>query len=449
MYDVIVAGAGASGCAAALMAARMGKKVLLIDKNGYPGGSNTASMVCPMMAFHAGNTQIVKGIAQEIIDEMIKRKACLGHIVDPLGVASSITPIEPAELRLVYFSLFAKEKNVELLLNSFLCGVETSQGKVVSVSVVNKSGMSTIKGKRFIDATGDGDLAAFAKVPYEVGRKQDSLSQPMTLIFKIGGVDFDVVREYIRKNPEQFVIGSFEALDKYVAVSGYFDLVKEAKEKGELDLPRDRILLFEGIHPREAFVNTTRVLRKSGLSGKEITEAEEESSDQVDQLMRFFHKRLPGFENCWLIDLADQIGVRESRHIVCERKLTIEDIYKEKSSEEGIAVCAYPIDIHNPSGQDLVWIRSQKVFCYDIPYGVMVPRGMKNLLVTGRCMNADHESLASARISPTASALGQAAGCAAALSLEEKCSLKDVNIKKLRDVLRKSGAVVSRKDVIG
>ena len=204
-YDVIIAGAGPSGCMAALAAARMGAKVLLIEKNAYPGGANTAAMVCPLMTFHSGSKQIVKGIAQEVIDRLAEKEATLGHIPDPLGVTSTITPIEPAVLRLVYFELFAQQPNITLLLHSFLCGAEVEAGNITRVTVAGKNTTTSYQAKTFIDATGDGDLAALCHVGFDKGRPSDGYTQPMSMIFKVGGIDFGKVISYMRQNPEQFI----------------------------------------------------------------------------------------------------------------------------------------------------------------------------------------------------------------------------------------------------
>lgn len=445
-YDVIVAGAGPSGCMAAIAAARCGAKVLLIDKNGYPGGANTASMVCPMMAFHSGDRQIIKGIAQEVIDRMMAKGACLGHIPDPLGVTSSITPIEPTMLKMVYFELLEEEKNITLLLHSFLCGAEVKENKITGIKVANKSGISFYCAKRFIDATGDGDLAAMCHIGFDLGRPTDNLAQPMTMMFKLGGVDLNKVIEYMEKNPEQFVLSEGVDLHKYLAVSGFFDIVNTAKEEGEFDIPRDRVLFFQGIYPGELFVNTTRILKRNGVSAEDLTKAEQEGYKQVFELIKFFRKYLPGFEKCYLEAVADEIGVRESRRFYCKYTLTINDVYEERVFPDSMAVCAFPIDIHDPKGCDLQWIRSKKVFCYDIPYGVMVPNKTDNLLITGRCIGAEHEALASARISPTAMALGQAAGVAAAISIQKGTVMSETNAALIQEKLREQGAVVSRKD---
>lgn len=447
-YDIIIAGAGPSGSAAALTAARMGAKVLLIEKGAYPGGMNTAAMVCPLMTFHSGDRQIIRGIAQELVDRLADRGATLGHIPDPLGVADSITPIDPAVLRLVYFALFAAQPNLTLLLHSFVSGAEVADGRLTKITVVNKSGTSTYQAKKFIDATGDGDLAALCKVPFEEGRATDGLTQPMSLMFKVGGVDLPRVADYIKKTPEQFILSKDHPdLGRYLAVSGFFDIVQVARERGEFHIPRDRVLFFQGVHPGEVLVNTTRILKRSSLSAQDQTQAEVEAARQVDELMAFFRAYLPGFERCWLAAVADVTGARESRRIHGKSTLTIEDVYEERESPEGVAVCAFPIDIHDPAGADLKWVQRKKNFCYDIPYGVMVPRKMGALLVTGRCISASHEALASARVSPTAMALGQAAGAAAVQAIERGVDFDAVDVSALRDELRRQGAIPTKADL--
>lgn len=443
-YDLIVAGGGPSGCMAAIAAARLGLKVLIIEKNSYLGGSNTSMMVCPLMAFHSGKRQIVKGIAQEVVDELVKRHASFGHVIDPIEEASTITPIDPFQLRLVYFEMMENEKNITILLNSFIVGTKTTKGKIESVSVVNKDGMMPYSAKRYIDSTGDGDVAALSHVGYEMGRKTDSLVQPMTLIFKMGGVNYERIINYMEKNPEQFVMNENADLHKYLAVSGFFDLVKTAQDAGDFDLPRDRVLFFQGINPGEVYVNTTRIIRRNGTSARDLTEANIEANHQVDVLQKFFRKYIPGFEKSYIASIADQIGVRETRRIHCIKTLTVQDVYDEKADPHSIAVCAYPIDIHDPNGSDLVWIRVKKYFCYDIPYEVMVPGKIENLIVTGRCMNADNMALASARITPTVMAMGQAAGVAAYVSIQSKKAFEDTSVSKIQSVLKKQGAVVSK-----
>lgn len=447
-YDVIVAGAGPSGCVAALAAARMGATVLLVEKNPFPGGSNTAAMVCPLMTFHSGDKQIVRGIAQEVIDRLAARGATLGHIPDPLGVTSTITPIEPSALRLVYFEMLAAEPNITLLLHSFLCDARMERGAVTQVTVMRKNGTASYRGRVFVDATGDGDLAALCHASFDTGRPSDGHTQPMSMIFKVGGVDFEQVIDYMRRNPEQFIIKrGYTQLEDYLAVSGFFDLVSLAKAKGDLTIPRDRILFFQGLRPGEAFVNTSRIIKLSGLVAQDQTVAELEAARQVDELMAFFRRYVPGFGSCFLVCTAEMTGVRESRRIRGRYTLSVEDIYEERTSGRSVAVCAFPIDIHDPTGEDLQWVRHKGNFCYDIPYDVMLPQRVEGLLVTGRCISATHEALASARITATAMALGQAAGIAAALAASSGVKPADLDVSQVQEELRRQGAIPSKADI--
>ncbi len=444
-YDVIVAGAGPSGMTAALSAARNGAKVLLIEKNGFLGGMNTAALVGPLMTFHSEDRQVVKGIAQEIVDRLIKKGGSIGHIPDPIGVVATITPIEPEILKQVYFEMVAGEPNITMLLHTFISNVDKTDEKVKSISCVNKSGTKSYEAKFFIDATGDGDVAAMAKAKFEEGRKSDDLSQPMTMMFKLGGVDYDKIREYIKNNPEQFILGKNIDLKKYVAISGYFDLVTKAKEHNDFNIMRDRVLLFEGINPGEAFINMSRVIQLRGTNADDLTQAEMMAHKQIDEIVAFLKKYIEGFENCYLLQSGATIGVRETRRFKCKYTLSLDDVLQGKDFEDGIAACAFPIDLHDPKGEELNWIRTSKSSYYTIPYRTMLLNHIDNLIVTGRCIGASHEAMASSRVSPTAMALGEAAGAAAALAIKENIvSFSDVDVPALRELLKSQGAVVDK-----
>lgn len=445
IYDLIVAGAGPSGVNAALSAARLGLSVLLVEKNGYPGGANTASMVCPLMTFHAGDRQVVRGIAQEVVDALALRGGTLGHIPDPIGMVSTITPIDPAILKLVYFELLSREKNITCLFYSFIESLEQENDKVTSIAVVNKNGKAVYQAKVFIDATGDGDLAYMSGVECVKGRTRDGLAQPMTLMFTIGGIRREETLAYIRKNPEQFIMDQRCDLEKYLAVSGFFSIVNQAQEAGDLTVPRDRVLFFEGVHQGEVLVNMTRVTKLSGVNTQDLTRAEFEAHRQVDEITAFFRRYLPGFQQCYLREVASSVGVRESRRVVGMETLETANVVHYLSHPNAVAVCAFPIDIHDPAGTELRWMRREKFGCYDIPYGVMVPKRIKNLLVTGRCISATHEALASARISVTAMALGEAGGVAAYLAVTDNLDLAKVQPAQIQAQLLEQNAIPGKK----
>ncbi len=444
VFDVIILGAGSSGINAAVCASRQGMNVLLIDQNGYPGGTNTSAMVGPLMTFHDGDTQVVKGIAQEIIDRLAARGGTLGHIPDPIGVVSSITPVDSEILKQVYFEMLAEEKNITTLLHTFFVDASVQDGCVHSVRVINKSGIETYEGKVFIDASGDADLAAACGVDFLVGRTQDGMAQPMTLMFTVQNVCLSETVEYVLKNPDQFVLNPDCDLNRYLAVSGFFNLVDQARKNGDFPLLRDRVLFFEGVHKGEVTVNMTRVTRLSGVNGDDKAEAEFEAHNQVDIVMNFLKKYIPGFSHARLKGIAASTGVRESRRIVGVETLDADMILHDCEHPLSVAVCAYPIDIHDPTGANLN-CESKEKGCYDIPYGVMLPENVSNLLVTGRCISATHEAIASARITATAMALGQAAGMAAAISVKDNTAVQKIDVNKLQHLLWESGAIPGKK----
>lgn len=445
IFDVVVCGGGTSGVSAALSAARNGMQVALIEKNSCFGGANTTAMVSPLMTFHAGEKQVVRGIAQEIVDRLKERNASLGHVKDSIGMVSTITPIDSQALKMLYFEMLAEEPNVSVLLNSTITGVTMNKGFVEAIKISGKYGKMTVRGKTFIDATGDGDIISLAKEKFSMGRTQDGLSQPMSLMFKVGGVDMRQVREYIRLNPEQFIWNSECDVEDYLAVSGFFSLVKEAQENGDLSIPRDRVLFFQGVNEGDVLVNMTRVIRLSGIDANDLTKAEIEAHMQVDEIVRFFKKYIPGFKDCNLKMVASEIGIRESRRLVGDFVLTASDVINNREFDDSVAVCAFPIDIHSPVGKELDWTRKERFGCFDIPYRTMLPQKTKNLLVVGRCISATHEALAAARISATAMALGQAAGLASAMSVKENAKLHSLNISKLQENLMKQGAIPGKK----
>ncbi|MDR0399977.1 MAG: FAD-dependent oxidoreductase [Treponema sp.] len=440
--DIVVAGAGPSGCAAAIAAARMGARVLLLERYGFPGGMNTAALVSPLMTFHAGKRQIIRGIAQEIVDRLVEAGGSLGHIPDPLGVASSITPVDSECLKLVYEDLLSGA-GVTTLFHSFVHAVDREGPRIRGIRWVNKGGGGSSGPGYFIDATGDGDLAALGGMEFSEGRESDGLAQPMTLIFKVGGVDMARIRQAMAAEPSQFVldpgIGDIQNMP-YLAVSGFFRAVEEARQRNEFGVPRDRALFFQGLRPGEVLVNMTRVLRRRAVGAADLDAAEREGRRQAAETLGFLKKYIPGFAGSFLSALGTQIGVRESRRIRGRITVGAEDIREGRTFPDSVALGAFPIDIHDPGGKDLDWKPGDRDNCYEIPYRALYGE-IGNLLVTGRCVSATHEALASLRITATAMALGQAAGIAAVLAAGQGIDLDRLDPGLLQQELSRQGAL--------
>lgn len=442
--DVVVVGGGSAGVSAAVAAARGGQSVVLVERYPFLGGTATAAMVGPMATFHArSGRQVIGGIPSEIVTKLIEAGGSPGHVKDTIGVCATYTPFEPEILKLVLL-LFAREAGVKLLLGGWVMEARMAGSRIESLAVTTKGGLLTLKAKVYIDASGDGDVAAYAGSPFSVG-ENGARPQPMTLIFKVGNVDQKETVRYILAHKEEFHNETlFDELETtpIIGVSGFFSFYKEAMAKGEVSIPRERILFFSGVRPGEMMINTTRVIRKNPLDPWDLSEAEEEGRRQLLSLMSFFRKYIPGFKDCYLIQTATQIGIRESRRIHGEQTLTADDVLEGKSFENGVAKGAYPIDIHDPDGKGIILRNVGGGGSYDIPYPCLIPQKVENLLVAGRCISATHEALGSCRIQATAMALGQAAGTAAAMAVERKLGLRDVPIDALRARLKDAGAIL-------
>lgn len=446
--EILVAGGGPSGIMAAKAARKEGKEVILLERYGFLGGCATMSLVVPLMTFHAGNKQIIKGYAQELIDKISELGGTIGHIKDPIGFGSSVTPVDTEVYKYVAQE-FLLEDDVRILFHTEVLDVRMDGDNISSVIVKTRSGLYRIVAERYIDATGDGELAHLSGNPMIVGRKSDGKCQPMTMMFKVGNVDIDKIVKYADENPEEFIIDTeLDSLGnaERVAVSGYFSKVREAQEKGSLTLNRDRVLFFELNRRGEIAVNMSRVIDKIATKDFELSEATIEGRRQIFEIMKFFKNYIPGFEDAILIESANQIGVRESRRLVGEYTINEHDIVGGKKFDDGIAQGSWPIDIHDPDGKKLIVTEMPMGTYYEIPYRCLVPKKSDNLIVTGRAISATHEAFASTRVSPTCMALGQAAGIAAAISLEDDVKFKDISIEHLRARLIKTGQVIDHKE---
>jgi hypothetical protein len=441
-YDVIVAGGGPSGLCAAVAAARNGAKVLLVERYGFIGGNATASLVGPWMTFHAtADTQVVDGLPEEIVQRLKQVGGSLGHVRDTTGYVATVTPFDAETLKFVAFEM-CQEAGVELLLHSFITGVLTEGDRVTGIVVHNKSGRTELKAPVVIDCTGDGDVATLAGAEFQQGREQDGLTQPMTLMFKLANVDLGKVRAYMKANPSEFYKRTMlQDLDhlQHLSVNGFYSILQDAIAKGELKLKRDMVLFFQTVHDDEVTVNMTRVQGLDGTDAWQLTQAEIELRKQVMQLVAFFRSRVPGFERAYLSSTGVQAGVRETRRIVGEYVLTAEDIIDGRHFPDIVSRYAYPIDIHDPAGNGTRTIRLRSG-SYEIPFRALLPRGIDGLIVAGRCISCTHEALAAIRTMPSAMALGQAAGTAAALAVASGRRLRGLDLAELHGVLREQGA---------
>lgn len=420
-YDVIAVGGGLTGVAAAVSAARQGVKALVIEKSGFLGGAACNCLVNPFMVYTGeidGKTKMISdGIFREILDKL-----------QALGGLHKNKVTFNEELLKVVLDNMCREAGVDVLFHSYLSGAVCKGGKIESVSVVNKSGTQSYEAKFFVDATGDADLAAMAGCACRIGRESDSLCQPMTLCFRLSDVDVDTV---------------FQNHDKINALYAQF------QKEGKITNPRENVLKFVHMSDGILHLNSTRIVKKSPVNAKDLSDSETEGRRQMMELFAFLKENCEGFEHAQILSSAADIGVRESRMIKGKYTITEQDLLNLTVFDDAIAACRYSIDIHSPDGSGTYMHEFKENEYYTIPYRCMVPSsGAENLLAAGRCISATHEAQSSLRTMPTCACMGQAAGIAAALAVQGGVSADQVDVKKLKKILQDNNAFIGEKGAI-
>lgn len=435
--DVLVVGAGPAGLAAAISSARNGASTMLIEKNGYVGGNLTAGLVGPCMTSYSldGEQQLIKGI----FEELVLRMEQIGGALHPSGIPAGseycgfidygharVTPFEPEAVKLCATDMLL-EAGVRLQLHTFVADTIADGSNVRGVIAASKSGLEAFRAQVTVDCSADADVAIRAGAQYEQGRPEDGLTQPLTMFFRVANVDDDAVRAHIASHPDDY--------------RPFAAIVAEAREAGEFPVERRGIGLYKTLEPGVWRINTSRMHRLDGADARDLTTGEIEGRRQADALMKFFRKWLPGFGNAVLLDTAATVGVRETRRIVGDYQLTIEDLASGREFDDVIALCGYPVDIHSPTGDGGgVGDGYTTANVYQIPFHSLIPAGLDGVLVAGRSLSATHEAQAATRVMPPSFAMGEAAGAAAALSVRAGVAPRDVPIPTLHETLVRQGA---------
>ncbi|MBR5460340.1 MAG: FAD-dependent oxidoreductase [Clostridia bacterium] len=413
-YELIIVGGGFAGVAAAISAARRGVDVLLIEKYNCLGGAAVSQLVLPFMPYWTqmpvtlDRKFLCGSLFLEIFEEMNK-------LTDAEGKEgfNKLLYFDEEILKLV-LNRMAIKSGVTLLFNTTVTEAAVENGFIKSIKALGKSKVLELEADTFIDATGDGELSMLAGCSYKLGREKDSLCQPMTLCFRMSGVD----RDKYRKNEKRIN-----------------ELYKELREKGVIKNPRENILVFYNYNDNVLHFNTTRVVKKNPTDPFDVTEAEIEAREQVFELLSFLKNNFDGFENARILSTAMQIGIRESRKIEGEYTISVDDLMSLARFDDAIAVSNYSIDIHSPDGTGTYqWYFGDGEW-YEIPYRCLIPKGMNNLLVAGRCISSTHEAQASFRVMPYCSEIGQAAGIAVSVAKKNATSVRDVDIKEVQKIL--------------
>jgi hypothetical protein len=406
--DVIVIGGGPAGFSAAICAARQGAKTILIEQAGMVGGVATSGL----MSHWTGSTR--GGFYEEILDRTNDNP-------------NMRMTINPEKLRTIMLEML-DEAGVELHLYTFASTPIMDGNRITGVITESKTGRQAFIGKVIIDASGDGDIAAKANVPFTKGRPIDNKMQPMTLMFKVAGV-----------NTTQFSFpGGFEDSTN-VPVGNLQQIARQ-----EIPHPAGHVLLYNSTLPGVVTINMTNCINVDGTLAEDLTKADLTCRRQMEYIVAFLRKNAPGFENCYVISSASQIGVRETRHFHGEYTLTENDINEAKLFDDwAVTKAHFNFDIHNIDGAGLDKDGAQHHFRqkngYSIPYRCLLPLQVEGLLLAGRNISGTHKAHSNFRVMPICANIGQAAGIAAAICVKNDIYPRQLDVKELQAVLMLNG----------
>lgn len=449
--NVLVCGGGAAGCIAALAAARNGASVLLIESFPFLGGVNTVAQVNGIggWQYDLDRRPLISGLPMELMRRVAALGGADGEWIGKLsrpkesppdytegGLGCFWTQVNPEYLK-VTLDRMMKEARIEVLLCASVVAPIVENGVVLGAFIESKSGREAIIADVVVDCTGDGDVAARAGADFVIGRPGDGACQPMTQMFTLGNC-----------RPPPFWYGD-EALDPEpdpLRRHRFRGAIEQARLRGEIVLNPNDVLCAATALDRETddvrSVNFTRVQRKLPTDVRQLTDALIEGREQVMEALAFMRRQVPGCEKAFLAQTAPMIGIRESRRILGDHVLTGDEVRAGTAFDDAIARGVYLLDIHNPSDYGkpsaLVLLKQP----YGIPYRALLPRGLDNLLVAGRCISGDHVALASYRVQSHAMAIGEAAGTAAALAACSGIVPRKIAPRLLRETLRSQGANV-------
>ncbi len=412
--DVLVCGGGPAGLGASIRAARLGVSVMIVESLGCLGGIATAGMMS-----HWGGRSSSK-VMQEIFSLTYEKAKDIGWDNNSgCGTDAIYHDVQ----KIVLEEMMLKD-NIRVLYHTMVCKAVVENDTIIGVIVENKSGRGFIRAKRVVDATGDGDVAASAGVPYFKGRETDGRMQPCTIMFKIGGVDYS----------RAVFPPSFETT---------IELPKgeiQALGKEHLPFPAGHVLLYTQPTPGTVCCNMTNAIEIDGTDGESLTKGIFTCRSQIIPIIKFLQEYVPGYEKCWLMSSASLIGIRETRHFEGLESLEKDDILNARFFDNWIVRRAwFNFDVHNLTGASLDKTGVQKGWKqksdYTIPYGCILPKKIDNLLLSGRNISGSHLAHSNFRIMSVSIALGEAAGTAAALSVKQNINLKDVNVKEIQEIV--------------
>jgi hypothetical protein len=428
--DVLVVGGGAAGVAAAVTTARQGLKVALVERYGFCGGGAVAGLsgtICGMYEASDDPRAPPKQVVHGFLDEFVRHMCAKDGLTPPVRYGKTFTRVHDPLVWRETADRLLRDAGVQVMLHSTVTDVLVEGNeKVEGIVAYTKQGRISVRAKVTIDASGDADVVAMAGLPTVVGL--DGKVQNPTMMFRLGGVD---TKRFLASHGPDSIMGR-----------DVTELILRLHNSHDYCLPRPKIFLFPTPRPNELLCNCTRVVGRDGrelnpLLVADLTEAETEGRAQVREYARFFKDHLAGCEASFVNDTGVQVGVRQTRQIVGRTTLRNDDVTRCAKFRDGIARSPWPIELHSGETPRLVWLTNDY---YEIPLNCFVPEHGEGILAAGRCLSAEHEAMASARVTAQCFSYGHAVGHAAAITVKEGLSTSAVAAAAVRECLNRDGA---------
>ena len=430
-YDVVVCGGGPAGIGAAIASARNGARTLLVEQYAYLGGCATFGM--PLLNFHTQKMEkIIDGIPQEIVDEMVKINGITNHIPLKEGHISSYTLVDAEAMKYISQKMVL-DAGADIFFHTHITEVLREKNRICGAVLGNKQGAQYVFANHLIDCTGDADVALKAGAVTLQG-DQSGATQALTMNFRLGGVDFKKLTQWIDRDVAYAMKPGEDEID-FLRGWGTFGRWQSILDEMKIFKDKEHQIFVNSFRRGELNCNTIKVLDLDPTDPEELSKAEIAARNQVWQVFQFMKENCPGCEKAYILSTPTQIGIRETRRIKGDYELQTEDVLHGKKFPDVIARGAYTIDIHDPATGHISFRYVGGDGSYDIPYGCLIPQELEGLLVAGRCLSASHEAIGSARVMAICMAMGQAAGTAAALSLKNNCTERQLNIGVLQKTL--------------
>lgn len=415
--DILVVGGGPAGIGASVGAAKTGKKTLLIEKNGFLGGMATAAAVSTICGAYSADKKerIIGGVLDEWMDELEH----LGGLKAGVDFGRHRADLCDHHLLKYAADKLILKYDIDLMFHTLLIGAKKKGENIEYVLIANKEGVFRVFAKKYIDTTGDADMAKKVGAPYVIGNEKGQ-TQAATAVFLMGDVDLEKAGQVSREN--------------------LIDTIKQSIANHEYDFQRSEGLYMPTANGNAVICNMNWVSNFSPLNADELTRAEIEGRKQSLAYSNFLKEKIQGFQSSYLVEFATQIGIRETRRIIGEFVLTEDSVMNGEQYEDAICFGAWPVEYHD--AQHNKTIKTYLKQNYQIPYRTLIPKKVNNLWVAGRSISTTHFANASTRVMAPSTALGQAAGVAAAISIDQKVNQYDVNISMLQRELRGQGAIL-------